>query len=121
MNFTGWNDQKAQKQNSSVFVSFVVMLPEVENELTSLSNEWAGLGSVKIGGNEKAFIKGFIAGLQLNDGQAQALLYEYAKVWNRAYRQELNINRKYNRAVYVANSWLRNGAKGFVQRKKIIK
>ena len=55
--------------------------------------------------NRKSVITGLIAGIAIVVG------------WNswKAYQREQNPNRKYSQGRYFANSWLRNGAKGFME------
>ena len=121
MSFLDWNDEPTTKPDASTpleLVTLTLTLPKGNNTSGANSfNEWAILGDIKIGSDEKNFIRGFIAGLQLTTAQTQALLMHYATVWNTAYQREQNPNRKYNQGRYFANSWLRNGAKGFMERK----
>ena len=97
------------------YTALVIHLPISTEEPTGL-NEWSPVNNLSLQNDERLFISGFVAGLQLSKSQRFALLKEYANVWNRAYQRERSPNRKAYQGRFCANSWLRNGAKGFVQR-----
>ena len=121
MSFLDWNETPVAETSTATAqdaVKLTLILPKGNPARGASSlNEWVGLGDIKIGSDEKNYIRGFMAGLQLDKSQEQALLKYYATVWNDAYRRESNPNRKYSQGRYFANSWLRNGAKGFMERK----
>ncbi len=121
MSLLDWKDKPKKHQQSHTTpetVTFTITLPKGKKiEGNASLNRWGGLGGLSIGNDERNFIRGIIAGLQLSNEQKQALLKQYAEVWNKAYQRERNPNRKVNQGYYVANTWLRSGAKGFVHRK----
>lgn len=123
MTLLDWNDKAENNQASHTAhtapetVTFTITLPKGKSigGDTNL-NRWIGLDGLSIGNDEKNFIRGFIAGLQLTNTQKQALLKQYLVVWKKAYQRERNPNRKTSQGYYAANTWLRAGAKGFIQR-----
>jgi hypothetical protein len=120
MTLLNWKDKPNSNQalpTRSDTLTFTITLPKGEEIKGSTAlNRWAGLGGLLIGNDEKNFIRGIIAGLQLNNAQKQTLLRHYAAVWNKAHQRERSPNRKRNQGYYAANTWLRTGAKGFIQR-----
>ena len=120
MSFLDWNDEPTAKTDAPAPIERVTLTITLSKgiNLTGADslNEWAVLGDIKIGSDEKNFIQGFVAALQLSKTQSQALLQHYASVWNKASQSEQNPHRKYSQGRYMANSWLRSGAKGFIER-----
>lgn len=59
-----------------------------------------------------------ISAFQLTNLQIRVLLQSYAEYWERGERYETYQNRKRNAGRRTANTWVRNGAIGFIERRK---
>lgn len=116
MGFLDWDDTQSEATATSrKKTRLVVCLPECDTA-TRIVDEWGILKEFRLLAEDKTFINGFVAGLQLNKAQKQALLREYAEVWTRSAKNEKSVNKKHNRGRYAANAWIRMGASGFVDR-----
>ncbi len=92
MNLLDWDDNQDNHQVATTepeTVTLTIILPKGKTTADNSSlNRWSGLDGFSIRNDEKNFIRGFIAGLQLTHAQKQALLQQYVIVWNKAYQQE---------------------------------
>lgn len=125
MSFPSWQDAKniklsEQAQNgdsgtNESQISIMVTLP-TGSDPPETGGAWSALSDVRISGDEKNFIRGFVAALQLTQAQEHELLLQYLKQYQKAFKREHNPNRQRNSGLYAANTWLRLGADGFVDR-----
>lgn len=79
---------------------------------------WMPIEHLRIPFEDKSFLLGFVHALQLTNRQVRALLQSYAEYWERGERYETYQNRKRNTGRRTANTWIMNGAIGFIERRK---
>ena len=117
--FMTWEENTAiEPAKLPATIKQVLTLPACIGQSASGVDEWVSVRHINLRYGEKSFILGFCSALQLTKQQKYYLLLIYAEKYQEAFNREKEINRRESRGKYYANSWLREGAKGFLSRSK---
>lgn len=91
----------------------VIELPAQHAEPTS--EPFSALSGLPLLAGDKTYLHGVLAGLQLPDAIAHALLTHYRQQWERAAKRCTNPNGVDNAGRRAANTWVQHGCNGFMQ------
>lgn len=75
---------------------------------------FAALSGLRLLPEDKAYLHGFIGALQLPEHIQHGLLLEYRQRWERAAHRATNPNQAEGNGRRSANTWIQQGARGFI-------
>ena len=99
------------------YEAFTVWLPASVPSIVLGFDQWHPLSGIgRVNNEDRVFILGFCAALQLSDSQKLVLLEQYAQRYHDALKRAGSNPAKYGMAKRAANQWLGAGASGFTIR-----
>ena len=108
---------RVQQGVKAGYEAFTVWLPASVPSVVVGFDQWHPLSGIgRVTSDDKVFILGFCAALQLSDSQKLALLEQYAQRYNDALKRAGSNPAKHGMAKRAANLWLGAGAIGFAVR-----
>ncbi len=75
---------------------------------------FAVLSGLRLLPEDKAYLHGFIGALKLPDHIQHGLLLAYRQRWEKAAQRAFNLNQSEGQGRRSANTWIQQGAKGFI-------
>jgi len=110
------SQQRVQQGIRAGYESLALWLPASVPNVVPGVDEWLTAVDAKLTNEDKVFIGGFFAALQLSGSQKQKLLEMYAERYQQALKRAGSNPAKYSIAKRAANQWVGAGASGFIVR-----
>lgn len=114
MGLSDWYIEEKQPDNLPMELVRVMRISADIAEIPANIDPWTALTGLHLLADDKVYLHGALNALQLDRPYAYAFLMLYRQHWERAMKRCTNQNGLDNAGRRAANSWILDGASGFI-------
>lgn len=106
-------------EQSGAYACLLTINASSDHDQSDTGDPWGIVQDLPLLADDKNYLSGALAALQLPDAQAHALLRGYREQWDRAVRRWTRPHGHDNAGRKAANRWVLNGCIGLIDRKQV--